>query len=262
MLAGMWLPANSVLWGVRGYVVFESSTIIPSRDVGMASLGVAVLPIHDPDGVGTMDQEWDTHVDKDSSALTLDMDEATADGKNFWEPGAQIWEETFEVGGETRMLMKQTFLSGFGHNSLAENRDPETPFGYEFIGGKRMDVRLKGGMRTDRPSLVAIAAGSPLTTITSATAAIAAMAEADWGQLQFIDHVLERAMLALLGVMEGGAETPWEEATALLKTHLDPAVFETSAGTFVPLTWDTYGQVTFDVSLEGRMPKDLIDLGR
>ncbi len=262
VLAGMWIPAKSTITRVRGYVVYESQTILTPQTVFMGSLEGYILPVTDPDSVGDMDALWNAQVPKDSTAEVLDLDAGSADSSPFWEPGAQRWEHVFDVGAQPTRVHASHFLCGIGHNSIVANRDPDTPFAYEFLGGKMVTVNLRGGFYVDRPSLLVFASGSPATTATSITQAKEAIQENEWGQLQFIDHVMERAMLDLLGIKETGAETPWEEATNLLKKHLDPLVLEPLAGTFEAVAWMTYGEFDFDVSVQGTMPSRSVDLGR
>ncbi len=254
IVAGMWLPARTVLKSVRGYCVFEAAVERGLNEIGMGALGGYILPVVDPDAASTMATIWDAQVPKDSTVETLDLDAGTGVAAPFWEPGSQKWESIYDVGQQTLRIFESHFLSGMGHNAIAVNRDPETSFDYEYIGGKTIGVDQSGGMRVHGPSLVAFAVGSPATTATSATAAIAAITEEQWGQLQFIDHVVERAMLHLLGLTELGAETPWEEATALLRQHVSPAVLEVAGGIFQTTTWNVIGEMEFVIEVEGRIP--------
>ena len=65
-------------------------------------------------------------------------------------------------------------------------------------------------------------------------------------------------MLHLLGVTEAGAETPWVEAAALLRKHLDPDIFETTGATFISKTWRAAGELKFDHEVEGTLAKALV----
>lgn len=263
VVAGMWIPAHTTIRSIKGYINMATSTVLAAGKVALGSFAGWVVRINDPDSVTVMSDVWDRQIPKDTTANVMDLDaSSTGDTSPFWEPGATVWEETFDIGAQPRKLFQRVFMSSLGLNAMAVNRDPETPFGYEFIGGKTIPINLKGGLYCPGPSLLMFAVGSPLTTNTSVTAAVAALTEPEWGQLQFIDHVLERAMMSLLGLTEAGAETPWDEATSLLRTHLDPQVLELSGGTFVPVTWDTHGELMFEISVEGRMPRRAVDLGR
>lgn len=254
VVAGLWIPAGSMFKGVSGYVVFEAAVERGLNQVAMGAVAAYILPAQDPDATLTMDGIWNRLVPKETSAEVLDLDTATAITAPFWEPGAQAWENVFHVGLEPRRLMQSHFLSSMGHNAIAVNRDPESSFDYEYIGGKTVPVRAIGPMFVEQPSLVAVGVSSPDTLLTSATAALATIQEADWAQLQYIDEVLERAYLHLLGLVETGAETPFEEATDLLKRHLDPLILEVSGGIFQPTTWNLVGEMRFQIEVQGRLP--------
>ncbi len=171
------------------------------------------------------------------------------------------WEAIFDVGVQPKRLFHEHWLSTVGHNSLAINRDPESPFLYEYLPGRTVRFGT-GPFRVEGPSLLVFGGAAPAMDATSASAALAALAEEDWGQLQFIDHVLERAQLHVLGLFETGAETPFEEASALLWQYLDPLILEETAGVFLPVNWNMLGEMMVDLSVEGSMPKAVISTGR
>lgn len=261
VLAGIWLPAKTKVNSARGYVATHVSA---PQAIGVAVMGAVegwVLPVEDPDAAQTMTVVWDLFVPKDTAANVLDLDTATQDTTPFFEPGEVYWEALFDIGEQARRVYHHHWMSTAGHNSVAVNRDPETPFLYEFIPGANFKIG-NGPFRVTGPSLLVFGFASPSLDGTSAAEAIAALAEEDWGQLQFIDHVLERAQLALLGLVEAGAETPWEEAAVLLRTYLDPLVFEETATVFTAVTWRAFGELQIDLEVEGTMPKSVLSTGR
>ncbi len=262
VVAGLWVPAKSTIRSIWGYVQYEAAVERGLNEVAQGALAGYILPVLDPDSTGTMSTVWDALVPKDDGGDVLDLDTSAGDSASFWEPGLQVWEEVFDVGLQPLKIYEQHFLSSMGMNAIAVNRDPATPFDYEYIGGSRLAFNLRGPFRVDGPSLLVFAAGSPATTQTNGSAALAAIAEADWAQLQFIDEVLERSMLHILGLIEVGAETPFEEATALLRAHLDPPVLEVAGGIFQPTTWNLTGEARFVVEVQGKLPSgQTINLG-
>ncbi len=82
------------------------------------------------------------------------------------------------------------------------------------------------------------------------------------GQIKYVGHVLERAMLHLFGVFEAGAETPWEEATALLQKHLDPDPSVALSFTPTAITWACHTEAMIDHSVVGTLDTKQISLGR
>lgn len=81
--------------------------------------------------------------------------------------------------------------------------------------------------------------------------------ETEWPQMKYVGHVLQRALMHVLGlaVEAGGAEGPWEEATALLKKHIEPDLFEATGGEFVSNTWEVFCRAMIDHSVIGDMEK-------
>lgn len=260
VLAGIWLPAKTRVNSVRGYVAASAG----QQAIGVANMAAIegwVLPVDDPDATATMEVHWDTHVPKDISANVLDLDTIAQDTAPFFEPGELFWESIFDIGAQPRRVFHHHWMSTASLNAIAVNRDPATPFLYEFLPGKV--VRLgTGPFRVDEPSLLVFGGAAPNMDATSASGAIIALAEEDWGQLQFIDHVLERAQLHLLGLFEAGAETPFEEASALLRQYLDPQILEETAGTFLPINWSMLGEMQIDLTVQGSLPKTMLSTGR
>ncbi len=192
----------------------------------------------------------------------MDLDAGASDATSFWEPGDVTWEEIFDIGIQPHRFFHHHFMTSYGFNSRMVNQDPETPFGFQYLPGKTVPVQMKRRFRVPGPGLLALGTASPDALSTSSSIPLAAMLEKDWAQMQFIDEVMERAYLDLLGLTEAGAETPWEEASALLRRHLRPPVLEVTAGTFVQTTWFVQGEAKFDVSVQGTVPKGTLDLTR
>ncbi len=260
VLAGVWLPANTRVNGASGYVGARTAKA-PIGTAAMAAVEGWVLPVDDPDATATMEVHWDTHVPKDTGVDVLDLDTVAQDTAPFFEPGEVFWESLFDIGVQPRRVFHHHWMSSAEKNSLAINRDPETPFLYEFIPGKTFPIGT-GPFKVIGPSLLVFGGAAPSMNATSTSAALAPLAEEDWGQIQFIDHVLERAQLHLLGLFEAGAETPFEEASALLRSYLDPPVLEETGGYFLSDTWNMAGELIVDLTVEGTMPKQTINTGR
>lgn len=261
VMFGVWLPPGSGVFGINGFCGIEAETVTIVNRVLVGSVEGWVFNVDDIDSLGTMNAEFDKHVPKDTGTASLDLDVAGADTAPFYEPGKITWEFLFPIGRQPHRVFQKKWMSYMGHNTAIQNQDPETPFGFQFIGGLTFPLSSRP-VRVEDPSLLVFAIASPLTTSTSSTEAIRAITEVEWGQLRYIDHVLERAMLSLIGLTEAGAETPWDEATLLLEDILDPPVFETGAGSFEQVRWRTYGEVSIDISVEGTMPENALDTGR
>ena len=116
-------------------------------------------------------------------------------------------------------------------------------------------------MAVNKPSVLVVALASPNLDDTT-TVTPKALTEAQWPQIRYVGHVMERALLHVLGVTEAGAETPWEEATALLQAHLEPDMYEEAAGKFTAMNWHTFSEAIIDHSVVGELGKTAITTGR
>ncbi len=261
VLAGVWVPSGSIIARVRGNVKVSGSTALTLSQAAAVGLEGWVLPVEDPDSVGTMNSLWDTHVPKDTVVNLLDLDTGAADASPFYEPGNITWEFLYDLGVHAqRIFHRHHIVSPL--DAMFMRQDVETPFIEHYFPGfvERVDVSQQ--FRVQEPSLVVFALAVPDTANTSSTAPVAGLLERDWGRIKYIDHVLEMAMMDLLGITEAGAETPWEEASALLKDYLDALLFETNSGTFVGIGWMAVGELVFDIVVPGRMPAKVLTGGR
>ncbi len=260
VVSGIWMPANSVLHSARGYIDFESETIGIAQQMFVGAASMWWLPYDDPDANEGMDNTWDSQVLKDSAVVALDLDTVSLRTNPEFEAGEAKWAKLFDVGVEVKHLWRDKFMSSIVRNAVGVNQDPETPFAYEFIPVGTLRPELPVAIRSSTPGLLVTGVSAPTMDSTSATEAFNAPLEEEWGQLQYIDHVMERAMLNLLGVQEAGAETPWEEATTLLKKYLRPLVMEEDAASFVPVTWNVHGEMDYVIEVEGRMGRRTLSL--
>ena len=259
-LGGIWLPPGSRVHEVNGYCNAETIGVLSSGNTCMGSVEGWVFNLDDIDSLGTMDTEFDIHVPKDDPSIDLDV--SAINTAPFFEPGEVAWHSIFPIGRQPVRVFRKQWMSATGLNSVLTNQDPESPFGLQFIGGITFPIRINRPFSVEHPSLLVFVLASPDTLETSASDAIAAIGETEWGQLRYIDHVLERAMISLIGLTETGAETPWDEAVTLLTKVLDPKVLEGTVGDLDPVTWMFRGELVFDFSVEGEMKHGIISTGR
>ncbi len=260
VVGGIWMPANSTVHMMGGYIDFQTNLIMTAQQIVVVGASIWWLPVDDPDTTGTMDSVWDSQVLKDETVVSLDLDTQTLRTNPEYEPGEAKWAKLFDVGVEVKPLWRRHFMSNIVRNSVGVGPAPDTPFGFEFVGAGTLAPALGFAVRSSTPGLLCVGVSSPTTTNSSSTEAIAGLAEEDWGQVQYIDHVMERAMLNLLGLEEAGAETPWEEATTLLKKYLRPLILETESGSFIPTAWRCTGEMNFIIEVEGTMGKRMLSL--
>lgn len=262
MVAGVWLPSGSILSGVQGVIKLNGSTELTLAQGCAYGVEGWILPMEDPDSGVTMNALWDSHVPKDTLVDVLDLDADAADAAAFYEPGEIAWEFLIDIGLQPKRIYHRHKICSAAADAIMTRQDEETPFIEHWFPGAVERVNIRRAIRVREPSLVVFAVAVPDTGSTSSTAPVASFAEENWGQIKFIDHVLERAMMDLLGLTEAGATTPWEEASALLRAYLDPRLFEVNSGTFVGSSWNAFGELVFDVVVPGRMPSKVLSGGR
>ncbi len=262
VMGGVWLPGGTVVNSVRGRISLSASTErLLAQAVGYGIEGW-ILPVSDPDSVATMEAMWDALVPKDTMLSALDLDTAAADANPFYEPGATVWEKILDVGLRPRRIFHRHEIMTVSTNAMFIRQDVETPFTEHWFPKAVVNVDLNLRMRVNGPSLIVFACAAPDFAETNSTTPIAGLTEPEWLQIKFIDHVVERAMMSLLGLTEAGATTPWAEAVALLRTHLDPQILEADAGAFQGASWFTVGELVFDHTVVGSMDPKILTGGR
>ncbi len=263
IFCGISLPSGSTINNVRLNVSVhsESAGITMIRAAPYAVEGW-ILPVLDVDLADTYDDIFDALVPKDTDVQTMDLDTAALDTSPFYEPGEANWAELFDVGLQPELVYRRTrLLTATNGGALILFQDSETPFSPLWIPGESFKIKLSKRYRINQPSVLVFGFAAPAMDDTITTVQ-AALAEEEWAQVKYVRHVLERAVLHVLGVVEAGAETPWEEATALLQKHLDPDVFEETSGAFAPTTYTVFCDGIIDHSVEGELGNNAVSLGR
>ena len=131
-------------------------------------------------------------------------------------------------------------------NNDLVSRDPATPFTREWFAGGIYNVRITKPMHVMQPSVFVAAMSAPALDDTT-TAEETALAENEWARIKYIDFVLEQMMIHQLGLVESGAETPWEEASALVKKYLMPDVMEAETNAWIGATYRVFGEARFGI---------------
>ena len=261
VLFGMSLPSGSRINSISAEIHLVHNAVLPFTEVTMYAIEGWILPVLDPDAASTFGTLWDTLVPKDTDVESMDLDTGASDTTPFFEPGEVDLSQLFKVGLRPERIYSHARLLSVSRGSVYLGRDPNSPFNLEWVPGAVVDIKIKKNYSVSQPSVLVFAIANPALDDTTAVTQAAAT-EPEWGQTKYIGHVLERAMLHVFGITEAGAETPWEEATALLKKHLEPDVFEAVAGGFVSAEWKATGRAIIDHSVEGRLGQTSISTGR
>ena len=268
VLFGMTMPGDTVMHGLSASLSYICGSVAGGANRFPISLFTAmsvegwVLPLLDPDAAVQLDTLWDQLVPKDTDVETLDLDTGAADTQPFFEPGEMSMHNLFDVGLIPRRIYHTHKIISAANGAVWLGQDVETPFGVEWTPGGTVSIRINRNIRVEQPSAVLFAFGAPLMDDTTGTAR-ATLAEAEIPQVKFMTHVLERALLHQLGVIETGAETPWEEASFLLRKHLNPDVFEGTTGQFLTSgEWAVAGEAAILHSVTGELGKIMVSTGR
>lgn len=261
VLFGISLPSDSVIHNIRVKVRGAATADSVRSTAHILAHELWILPVLDPDAGLALDTIWDNLVPKDTDIQTLDLDTAALDTTSFYEPGEIDWTAVFDIGLRPRRLYHRHTIKTIGDSAAFIFQDNQTPFAVKWIGKETFQVNITRRLRVSKPSMLLMACATPSLDDTTTTGQTA-LAEAEWGQVKYMTHLLERAMLHIFGVFESGAETPWEEATAILQKHLDPDLFEENGGSFSPVTYDLYTEAVIDHSVVGELGKTTVTTGR
>ncbi len=160
-----------------------------------------------------------------------------------------------------RLFHDHSYIT-LANGALIVWQDNQTPFVLKYWPGGNMPYRFRRNLRITQPSVLVMGVASPnLDSKTSTEPTV--LTEAELPQVKYMGDVLKRALMNVLGLTEAGAETPWVEASVLLRKQLDPALFEASAlGTLATVAWNVTGEAEIDMSVVGELELGSVDTGR
>lgn len=257
VIFGISLPSDTVVNRVRADVHLISTSVIDSLLAVWYGCEGWILPILDPEDNASFDTIWDQLVPKDSDAQTLDLDTGASDTTSFFEPGEADWAQLLDVG-----LRPQRVYQRLRMLSYATAAKPHTVADIaKYTPSDVFRIEINRRLVVRQPSVLVFAVASPVLDDTVNTIETA-LSETEWSQVKYMEHVMERAQMDLLGLTEAGSETPWEEATDLLQAHLEPDVHEDTAGRFGNNTWNVFTDALIDHSVVGRLGKMTVTTGR
>ncbi len=255
------LPADSVLHGFSCRVQMIATEVKELVEAVGYAVAVAVVELDDPDTGDSYDDLLDRYMPKYTDVDTIDLDTGAANATPFWEPGEASFEEVFDMDRQVQVIYRRKKLLTLADPGNAGFRfqPSETPFAVQWLPADTFTIRVNRRIRARRPSVVLVAVASPAFDDTTVTLP-AHLLENEWGQIQYAESTLERALMDQLNVVEAGAETPWVEASLVLRKHLAPDVFEQTAARFLLQNWNIYSYLHFSHSVPGQMSFKSVDL--
>lgn len=257
VIFGISLPSDTVVNRIRADVHLAGTSDRTAIEGVWYGCEGWILPILDPEDNASFDVIWNQLVPKDSDVQALDLDTGAQDTTGFFEPGEVDWSQLLDVG-----LRPQRIFQRLRMLSYATAQRPHTASDIPLwrpSDSFRIDLNRRFVVR--QPSVLLFAMGVPLGDDTTSTVETA-LSEVEWSQVKYMEHVLERAQMDLLGLTETGAETPWEEATDLLQAHLEPDMFEETAGAWAAWSCNVFTDALIDHSVVGTLGKMTISTGR
>ena len=261
VLFGVSLPSGSRINNIRAQFNMSSNILTSSLINGfMYAVEGWILPVHDPDLADTYEDIWDALVPKDTDTDVLDLDTTALDITPFYEPGEADLSGLFEVGlVPERVYHRHQLVTLFSpHASMfigITSTDVE-----QWIPADNFTIDIKKNFAITQPSILVFGCSSPSLDDTTTTLPTA-LAENEWARVKYIGDTLGEALKDVLGLVEAGAETPWEEATDLLRKHLEPDLLEETGGQFAATTWQVFSQAVIDHSVTGEIDIGTITTG-
>lgn len=264
---GITLPSGSMVHSVRGHVSYVNGTLAGdpnlykmTQALYAASEGY-VLPIQDPDAASSLDSLWDRFVPKDTDIESMDLDTAAVDATPFFEPGEMAMARIFKVGVQPQQVFAYQRQLTAMRDALWIGQPIVSPLDEPlWIAGASFELSIGRPIFVSQPSVLVFAFGAPDLDDTSTTPPTA-LAEKELPQLKYFEDILVKALLDQLNVPVAGE--PWDQASALLRKHLNPDVYEGVANAFPSaFEWSVFGQASIDHSVVGQMKLGNVSTGR
>lgn len=259
VIGGVVVPSECTLNNVWGEVHVIGTVAIDHDRAVMYGAGGYMLPVEDPNATNAFQTIWDTMVPKDAdfAAGALDLDAESANTAPEFEPGEPNINRLMDlqVNDESNRFFKRRKLLTFANRPTGF--DPgRTPDGY--VPVDVFKVRSRKSITADYMSAAIMAVSSPAMDDMTQTEWASAADSVHWMQIKYLDVTLEQAFMQLSGLVEAGAETPWEDAAALLEDLLEPTVVEETVGEFNDFIFNVFAALTFDVTVPGLIAKQQI----
>lgn len=247
VIAAVPLPVGSSFHGMDVDINLWSleATAILAVMYGVAAY---VVPVEDPENAQTYQNLWDTMVPKDigNGAGVLDLDTGGVDSAPEFEWGDINWNALYDVSSApTELYRRRRLLTIAGGKPIAA-----TGTMTHWLPTASFRAHVRGGVTVKVPSAVMLAISSPVLDQTSGNERTLPT-EIDWLRLMYMSDTVTDALKNVLGLVETGAETPWEEASALLEQTVEPTAFEETAAEFGTITWECAAVSTARYSVPG-----------
>lgn len=231
------------------HLIAQDGASLATHQMAVYSIAAYVVPVPDPDAQLTFEAAWDRLVPKDTAVLSqIDLDTTAADTNPESEPGEVDLSQLFNMTGlnPRKIFARHKYLTyansmGAVGGAALDNWHPADHF----------TTTIRRKVRCSMYSYALVAVSSPFMAA-HVTAVWDSPTEAEWGILQYLDVFIEQMFIASLGLLESGAESPYEEAEQFIHELLEDSLVEDTTDAFHPLIWNAFCRSTFDISVPGR----------
>lgn len=251
VIGGADIPSESSLNNVWGDVHVVAIGHIEEDKAVIYGVDGKVLHVPDPDTPGTYDQIWDLIVPKDqdfaAGALDLDIDSGAGPAFEPGEPNIERLMDMSEIIDQNDFFKRRKMISMASRPVAFVDGTPDN-----YLPTDQFSVRSRKKIFVDLWSVAVLAVSSPSMDDVTTTSFVALNTEAELMQIKYLEMTLEQAWMQLVGLVEAGAETPWEDAATLVEQVLEPTVVEITAGDFAAPAWNVFANLTWEVQVPGR----------
>ncbi len=238
VIAGWPIPPGGRLVNVKGNINMKQNVVNALEAVLHYGVSGYVVPVLDPDAAADLDAIWDTLIPKDETEAddALDFDTGTADPTPEVEPGEPNINAVLGIDAVdiVEVFKRRKWITA-SNSPVGIHLDTTM----KYTPMDNFSVNVSRQVSVARPSMLLFGMSMPVTTTTQ-TAQRTAPTKQEWGMMIYLESTLEDMMKLLISLPEAGAESPYEEAAAMLADLLEPTVIEDTAraGDFVGATMD------------------------
>lgn len=259
VLMGCSIPSDSVITSIKGKAHFIGEEL-NWKKASIYAMDAYVIGVEDPDLASGFDNLWDRFVPKAIGWATggMDLDDTGVDTLSFFEPGEATVTDIMDLGTLPERVFKHR-----GFRTVVNN-----PAGYNFVASDastyfpvaevKINVTKKYRV-SQQESVLLFGCASPLLTDVTVTQ-FSSAGEEVWAYMKYAADFLTQAYLALIGDIETGAESPFEDIMNDLELQLNPAIVEAVAGQFDDMVYTVFGMMNVQVTVPGHINTSSLSL--
>lgn len=248
------MPAETTMLSVKANVKMTSVTDHSHINSRVAyALDGWFLELPDDLMESAVETIYDALVPKYKAALSFDFEDETPDTDPGYEPG-QIRNDLLGTVDDQRHIYQRRKILGFPDHRGYHETTPGTVWAY--IPVDSFSISRKGPRTAKAMSAVIFSASSPandaLTSENKLFPTFGGSARSEWLWLRYLDQMLDNAVVAMLGLTETGAETPYEELLDLIEFEISSANVMSAQG-ILDTSWQAWMAGTMEWKTGARM---------